>query len=80
MSSPSESVKSVTVSSPKATDVTLEDTATSILTEGALPGVTVQWLTNTPNAAFEQWMGDVRAQSVSPRTRRTISSSKLSVA
>ena len=80
MSSPFGSAKSVTVSSPKATDATLEDTATSVLAEGAPPGVTVQWLTNTPNAAFEQRMGDVRARSVSPRPRRTISPSKLSVA
>ena len=80
MSSPSGSVKSVTVSSPKATDATLEDTASSILAEGAPSGVTVQWMTNTPNAAFEQRMGDVRARSVSPRPRRTISPSKLSVA
>ena len=80
MSSPSVSVKSVTVSSPKATDVTLEDTASSILAEGAPPGVTVQWLTNTPNASFEQWMRDVRTRSVSPQPRRTILPSKLSVA
>ena len=71
MSSPSESVKSVTVSSPKATDATLEDTASSVLAKGAPPGVTVQWLTTTPNAAFEQWMGDVCARSVSLRPRRT---------
>ena len=80
MSSPSESVKSVTVSSPKATDATLEDTATSVLLEGAPPGVTVQWLTNTPHAAFEQRMGDVHARSLSPRPRWTISPSKLFVA
>ena len=79
-SSPSESVKSVTVSSPKVTDATLEDTAMSVLTEGAPPGVMVQWLTNTPNAAFEQRMGDVHVRSVSPRPRWTISLSKLSVA
>ena len=37
MFSPSEtqSVKSVTVSSPKVTDATIEDTASSVLTEGA---------------------------------------------
>ena len=80
MSSPSGSVKSVTVSSPKATDATLEDTASSILAEGAPPGVTVQWLTNTPNTSFEQRMRDVRMHSASPRPRRTISPSKLSVA
>ena len=82
MSSPSEtqSVKSVTVSSPQAADATYEDTASSVLAEGAPLGVTVQWLTNTPNAAFEQRMKDARARSVSPRPRRTISPSKLSVA
>ena len=80
MSSPSGSVKTVTASSPKATDATLEDTASSILAEGAPPGVTVQWLTNTPNASFDQWMRDVCTRSVSPRPRRTISPSKLSVA
>ena len=80
MSSPSGSVKSVTVSSPKATNATLEDTASSILAEGAPPGVTVQWLTNTPNASFEQRMRDVRTRSASLRPRRTISPSKLSVA
>ena len=80
MSSPSGSAKSVMVSSPKATDATLEDTASSILAEGTPPGVMVQWLTNTPNASFEQWMRDVRTRSVSPRPRRTISPSKLSVA
>ena len=82
MSSPSEtqSVKSVTVSSPQATDATLEDTESSVLAEGAPPGVTVQWLTNTPNAAFHQRMRDARPRSVSPRPRRTISLSKLSVA
>ena len=54
MSSPSEtqSQKSEIVSSPQATDVTYEDTASSIQAVGAPPGVTVQWLTNNPNAAF----------------------------
>ena len=80
MSSLSGSVKFVTVSSPKVTDATFEDTASSILAEGAPPGVTVQWLTNTPNTSFEQRMRDVRTRSVSPRPRRTISPSKLSVA
>ena len=80
MSSPSESVKSVTVSSPKATDATLEDTVTSVLAEGAPPGVTVQWLITTPNVAFEQRMRDVRPRSASPRLRRTVSPSRLSMA
>ena len=82
MSSPSEtqSVKSVTVSSPQATDATYEDTASSVLAKGAPPGVTVQWLTNTPNVAFNQRMKDARPRSVSPRPRRSISPSKLSMA
>ena len=82
MSSPSETqfVKSVMVSSPKATDATIEDTASSVLAEGAPPGVTVQWLTNTPNSAFEQRMKDARSHSASPRPRRTISPSRQSVA
>ena len=73
-------MKFVTVSSPKATDATLEDTVSSILAEGAPPEVTVQWLTNTPNSSFEQWMRDVRTCSASPWPRWTISPSKLSVA
>ena len=82
MSSPSEtqSVKSVTVSSPKATDATIEDTASSVLAGGVPPGVMVQWLTNTPNSAFEQRMKDARLRSASPRPRRTISPSRLFVA
>ena len=82
MSSPSEtqSVKSITVSSPQATDATYEDTASSVLAEGAPPGLMVQWWTNTPNTAFNQQMKDARLRSVSPWPRRAISPSKLSVA
>ena len=82
MSSPSEHSpeRSVSVSSPAAADSTIEDTASSILAEGAPPEVTVQWLSNTPNSAFAQRMQDVRPCSVSPRPRRTASPSKLSVA
>ena len=82
MSSPSEHSpeRSVSVSSPAAADSTIEDTASSILAEGAPPEVIVQWLTNTPNSAFAQQMQDVRPRSVSPRPRRTASPSKLSVA
>ena len=82
MSSPSEHSpeRSVSVNSPAAADSTIEDTASSILAEGAPPEVTVQWLTNTPNSAFAQRMQDVRPRSVSPRPRRTASPSKLSVA
>ena len=78
MSSPSE--KSVTVHSLTVAEDVYEDTASSIQAEGAPPGVTVQWLTNTPNTAFNQRMEDARPRSVSPRPRRTISPSKLSVA
>ena len=82
MSSPSEHSpkRSVSVSSPAAADSTMEDTASSILAEGAPPGVTVQWLTNTPNSAFVQRMQAVHTRSVSPRPRRTVSPSRLSVA
>ena len=78
MSSPSE--KSVTVHSPTAAEDAYEDTALSVQAEGAPPGVTVQWLTNTPNSAFKQRMEDARPRSMSPWPRRTISPSKLSVA
>ena len=50
-----------------------------MLAKGAPPGVTVQWLTNTPNAAFTQRMRDTHPRSVSPRQRRVVSPS-LSVA
>ena len=82
MSSPSEtqSRKSEIVSSPQETDATYEDTASSVQAVGAPPGVTVQWLTNTQNAVFNQRMSDVHTHSVSPRPCRTISPSSLSVA
>ena len=82
MSSPTEKSpeRSVSVSSPAAADSTMEDTASSVLAEGAPPEVTVQWLTNTPNSAFAKRMQDVRPRSVSPRPRRTASPSQLSVA
>ena len=82
MSSPSEHSpeQSVSVSSPAAADSTMEDTASSVLAVGAPPGVTVQVLPGSPNALFERRMRDVRLRSVSPRPRRTISSSRLSVA
>ena len=82
MSSPSEHSpeRSVSVNLPAAADSTIEDTASSILAEGAPPEVTVQWLTNTPNSAFVQRMQDVCPHSVSPRPQRTASPSNLSVA
>ena len=66
MSSPSE--KSVTVSSPAAAEDVYEDTASSVQAEGAPSGVTVQWLTNTPNTAFNQRMEVARPRSVSPQS------------
>ena len=58
----------------------MEDTASSILAEGAPPGVNVQWLTNTPNSAFAQRMQAVGMRSISPRPRRIVLPSRLSVA
>ena len=82
MSSPSEysPEQSGSVSSPAAADSTMEDTASSVLAIGAPPGVTVQVLPESPNASFKWRMRDVRTRSVSPRPRRTISPSRLSVA
>ena len=82
MSSPSEpqSRKSEIVSSPKATDAVYEHTASSVQGMGPPPGVAVQFLPVAPNTSFAQRMSDVRAHSVSPRPRRTISPSSLSVA
>ena len=82
MSSPSENSpeRSDSVSSPAAADSTMEDTASSVLAVGAPPGVTVQVLPESPNASYERRMRDVRTRSVSPRPRRTISPSRLSVA
>ena len=82
MSSPSEHSpeRSVSVSSLVAGDSTMEDTASSILAEGAPPGVTVQWLTNTPNSAFAQRMQAVHMRSISPRPQWTVSPSRLSIA
>ena len=82
MSSPSEahSEKSVTVSSPLATDATIEDTASSAQGMGPPPGVVVTVLTDAPNTSYARRMRDVRARSAWPRPRRTFSPSKLSVA
>ena len=82
MSSPSEaqSIKSVTVSSPLATDAACEDTASSALGMGPPPNVTVQFISNAPNAEYKMRMRDVRTRSASLRPRRTISPSRLSVA
>ena len=45
----------------------------------APPGVTVQFVSNTPNTVFDQRIRDTRMRSVSPRPHRVISPS-LSVA
>ena len=80
MSTPSEKGSdSATSLPPPLPTEEIQDTASSVLAKGALPGVTVQWLTNTPNTAFAQRMGDNRPRSVSPRQRRVVSPS-LSVA
>ena len=68
------------VSSPKATDATYEDTASSVQGMGPPLGVEVTFLPEAPNTSYEWRMGDVHVRSVSPRPRRTISPSKLSVA
>ena len=80
MSTPSEhGLDSATTPLPPPQAEEVQDTASSVLAEGAPPGVTVQWLTNTPNAAFTQRMKDTRPRSVSLRQRRVVSPS-LSVA
>ena len=82
MSSPSEtqSVKSGTIISPLAIEATYEDTASSVQGMGPPPGVEVTFVPEAPNTSYEWRMGDVHARSVSPRPRRTISPSRLSVA
>ena len=80
MSTPSEKGSdSATSPPPPSPTEEIQDTASSMLAEGAPPGVTVQWLTNTPNTAFAQRMGDTHPRSVSLRQRRVVSPS-LSVA
>ena len=70
---------SVHASSQYAAETALEDTASSVRGMGAPPGVTVQWLSNTPNTAFDRRMRDARSRSISPRLRKVVSPS-LSVA
>ena len=80
MFTPSEKgFDSATSPPPPSPTEKIQDTVSSVLAEGAPPGVTVQWLTNTPNTAFAQRMGDTRLRSVSPRQRR-VASPSLSVA
>ena len=70
---------SVHANSQYAAETALKDTASSVRGMGAPPGVTVQWLSKPPNAAFDQQVKDARSRSVSPRPHRVVSPS-LSVA
>ena len=80
MSTPSEKGSdSATTPPPPLQSDGVQDTASSVLAMGAPPGVTVQWLTNTLNTAFDQRMREAHSRSVSPRPRRVVSPS-LSVA
>ena len=78
MSTPSEK-GSISVTSPLPQGDEIQDTASSVQGMGAPPGVTDQFVSNTPNTVFDQQMRDNRTRSVSPRPRRVISPS-LSVA
>ena len=82
MSSPSENSPetSIVVSSPHAADSTVEDSASSTRRFGSPPGLGVRHASVPPNATFESGRRTVRARSASPRPRRTISPSSLSVA
>ena len=78
MSTPSEKGLG-SATSPSAQRDATQNIALSVLAMGVLPGVMVQWLSNTPNTAFDRQMRDNRSRSISPRTRRVVSPS-LSVA
>ena len=95
MSSPSakSSEQSVSVSSPIAADGTMEDSASSTRGTGPPPIVTVQSVhanappssptqvvPAAPNSMFSSRLSDVRARSVSPRMRRSVTPTELSVA
>ena len=82
MSSPSENSpdQSVTVSSPVAADDTIEDRTSSTRRMGPPPGVSVQFITNTPNTTYDSRLHNVHARSTSPRPRRAISLIGLSIA
>ena len=85
--------QSVSVSSPLAADGTMQDSATSTRSTGPPPIVTVQSVhayappsspervvPTAPNSTFSSRLSDVRARSASPRPRRTITPTELSVA
>ena len=95
MSSPSETspTRSVTVSSPLATNAEYEDTASSthgtgppqVITVqdvrmGSPPSAPQQIVLAAPNTVFTSRARTVRARSVSPRPCRTITPTELSVA
>ena len=76
MSTPSEHGSgSATTPPPPLQSDEVQDTASSVLAMGTPPGVTVQWLTNTPNTAFAWRMRDARSRSASPWPRRVVSPS-----
>ena len=78
MSTPSEK-GSISATSPPPQSDAIQDTASSLQGMVAPQGVTVQFVSNTPNTVFDQRMRDNRTRSVSPRPRRVVSPS-LSVA
>ena len=95
MSSPSKTspTRSATVSSPLATNVEMEDTASSTHGTGALPLPTVQEVRMgsppsapqqiypaAPNTVFSSRAYTARVRSASPRPRRTVTPTELSVA
>ena len=74
MSTPSEK-GSISATSPPPQSDAIQDTASSVQGMGVPPGVTVQFVSNTPNTVFDQRMRDNRTRSVSPRPHRVISPS-----
>ena len=78
--SETQSVKSVMVSSPLATDATYEDTVSSVQGMGPPPGVVVTVLTDAPNTSYQRQMRDVHVRSASPWPQQTTSPSRISVA
>ena len=92
MSSPSETspTRSVTVSSPLAANAEYDDTASSThgtglptvqyVQMGSPPSAPRQVTPVAPNTTFASRAGTVRARSASPRPRRTITPTELSVA
>ena len=71
---------SVVVSSPEAAGVTQEDSASSTRRFGSPADLDARNVRRPPNVTFESGRQTARARSVSPRLRRAISPSGLSVA